>query len=106
MNRRVRSGVWGLASSLLLLTLPIARALNVHRRADAPSKNLALLLLFTALHWLIAGMSTEVTNLVFLASFVGLTLATWLGESFHQSEDNPPHGIARRHCGIRTGRIR
>jgi hypothetical protein len=33
------------------------------------------------LHMLLAGMTTEVTNLVFLASFLGLTISVLVGES-------------------------
>ena len=31
-------------------------------------------------HLLVAGMTTEITNLVFLGSFIGLTLAVLFGE--------------------------
>jgi hypothetical protein len=38
------------------------------------------MLLIFILHLLSAGMTTEVTNLVFLVSFIGLTLAVMLAE--------------------------
>ena len=37
------------------------------------------------LHMLLAGMTTEVTNLVFLASFLGLTISVLVGESIAHS---------------------
>jgi len=42
-------------------------------------------ILFLMLHMLSAGMTTEVTNLVFLASFLGLTISVLVSESITHS---------------------
>jgi uncharacterized membrane protein len=38
-------------------------------------------------HLLVAGMTTEITNLVFLGSFIGLTLAVFFGEQGQRYDD-------------------
>jgi hypothetical protein len=43
-------------------------------------KFLKLFLLFFMTHMIIAGMTTEVANLVFLASFLGISLAVLTGD--------------------------
>jgi membrane protein DedA with SNARE-associated domain len=42
-------------------------------------------------HFLLAGMTTEVTNLVFLSSFLGITLAVVIGDIFFFLKGNS-HG--------------
>jgi len=77
----VRSGIWGLASSISLLLVPIILAVNI--RNMYPSyrvKLIALFSLFFMIHMNVAGMTTEVTNLVFLSSFFGLTLSVLNGD--------------------------
>jgi hypothetical protein len=44
-------------------------------------KFLTLFLLIFMTHTIVAGMSTEVTNLVFLASFIGLSLSIFIGDT-------------------------
>jgi hypothetical protein len=46
----------------------------------------SLTLLVFISHLFIAGLTTEITNLVFLSSFIGLTLAVLLGEQIYLEE--------------------
>jgi O-antigen ligase len=80
INSAVRSGVWGLVSSTLLFAVVIYRACRGLIHGFGSSQLIALMLLIFILHLLSAGMTTEVTNLVFLVSFIGLTLAVMLAE--------------------------
>jgi hypothetical protein len=47
---------------------------------------ISLTLLVFISHLFIAGLTTEITNLVFLSSFIGLTLAVLLGEQIFLEE--------------------
>jgi O-antigen ligase len=78
----VRSGIWGLISSLGLLFIPFIFAIKIR------VKNISQTLLFITLsllifmsHMIIAGMTTEVTNLVFLGSFFGISLSILVGDA-------------------------
>ncbi len=83
----VRSGIWGLISSIALLFIPVIFAINIHSKST--SYNLKFLTLYSLIfmtHIIIAGMTTEVTNLVFLASFIGLSLSMFIGETLMYAE--------------------
>lgn len=83
LTNSVRSGVLGLISSVALFLLPIIWSIKMLRRAiDIDFKFFSLFILFFMLHMFLAGMTTEVTSLVFLASFLGLTISIFVGESF------------------------
>lgn len=90
LTKTVRSGIWGLLSSLAFFLLPMQWAIRQIRSQtkDAP-RHQALFILFFMLHLLIAGMTTEVTNLIFLGSFIGITMAVLLGESLYIAEKAP-----------------
>ena len=90
LTKTVRSGIWGLLSSLAFFLLPMQWAIRQIRSEtkDAP-RHQALFILFFMLHLLIAGMTTEVTNLIFLGSFIGITMAVLLGESLYIAEEAP-----------------
>jgi O-antigen ligase len=78
----VRSGIWGLISSLSLLFIPVLFAINIHaKNTNYTMKYLTVFLLFFMTHMIVAGMTTEVTNLVFLASFIGLSLSIFIGDT-------------------------
>jgi O-antigen ligase len=84
LTNAVRSGVWGLASSLAFFLYPILWSVRVLRQhVNQNSRFLGFFVLFLMLHLFIAGMTTEVTNLVFLASFSGLCIAIMVGEGLY-----------------------
>lgn len=77
----VRSGIWGLASASCFYLVFIFQST---RRFLSTENDLAKVISFAAMifmtHLIVAGMTTEITNLVFLGSFIGLTLAVLFGE--------------------------
>ena len=78
----VRSGIWGLISSIAILFIPVVFAINILSKSTSYTlKFLMLFLLIFMTHMIVAGMTTEVTNLVFLASFIGLTLSIFIGDT-------------------------
>ena len=80
LTSAVRSGIWGLASAIGFFAVPMAVSLRTLRRHPSPVDRLvALGLLVFIVQLLMAAMGTEVNNLVFLASFNGLTLAVGMG---------------------------
>jgi O-antigen ligase len=92
LTSAVRSGIWGLASSVAFFLVPILWAIKLlHRRFTTEYRFFGFFILFYMLHQWLAGMTTEVTNLAFLASFAGLTMAVMLGESMAlQPAESPP----------------
>ena len=78
----VRSGIWGLISSISLFFIPVVFALNIQSKSNSCiSKFISFFLLIFMTHMIVAGMTTEVTNLVFLASFIGLSLSIFIGDT-------------------------
>ena len=83
----VRSGIWGLISSIALLFTPVVFAINIQSKTNSYTlKFLMLFLLIFMTHMIVAGMTTEVTNLVFLASFIGLSLSIFIGDTLLYTE--------------------
>ena len=83
----VRSGIWGLISSVALLLIPVVFAINIQSKSTIYTlKFLTLFLLIFMIHMIVAGMTTEVTNLVFLASFIGLSLSIFIGDTLIYAE--------------------
>jgi O-antigen ligase len=77
----VKSGIWGLISSISLLFIPVVLTINFQSKSTSHTlKLLTLFLLIFMAHMIVAGMTTEVTNLVFLSSFFGLSLSIFIGE--------------------------
>ena len=86
LTSAVRSGIWGLVGSISFFLLPFIWAVKIlHKSVNADLKLFGFFILFLMLHMLLAGMTTEVTNLVFLASFLGLTISVIVGESVAHS---------------------
>jgi len=82
LTSAVRSGIWGLVSSIAFFLFPIIWAVKILQKSfNVDFKLFGFFILFLMLHMLLAGMTTEVTNLVFLASFLGLTISVLVGES-------------------------
>ena len=90
LTSAVRSGIWGLVSSIAFFLFPIIWAVRILQKSfNVDLKLFGFFILFLILHMLLAGMSTEVTNLVFLASFLGLTISVLVGESIaHSTKEN------------------
>lgn len=87
LTSAVRSGIWGLVSSITFFLFPIIWAIKILQKSIYVNLKLfGLFILFLMLHMLLTGMTTEVTNLVFLASFLGLTISVLVGESIAQSK--------------------
>jgi O-antigen ligase len=87
ITNAVRSGVWGLIASLSLFGVVFIRAIQGMRlKGNGEHRIVSLTLLVFISHLFIAGLTTEITNLVFLTSFIGLSLAVLLGEQIYLEE--------------------
>lgn len=80
ITNSVRSGIWGLSSSLILFFTPIYLSIKFYQF----SKFTALFLFYFTLHQFLAGLTTEVTNLTFLSSFFGFFISVLLGELLYK----------------------
>ena len=81
LTNSVRSGVWGLASSLALFLTPLFWGFKLIKNDQ---KYIGGFLTFFTIFYLITGLTTEVTNLVFLSSFLGITIAVTAGEGLYR----------------------
>jgi len=87
ITNAVRSGIWGLFASISLIAVVIIRAIQgIKLKSGSELRLVSLTLLVFIAHLFIAGLTTEITNLVFLSSFIGLTLAVLLGEQIYLEE--------------------
>ena len=78
----VRSGIWGLISSFALLFIPVVFAINIQSKITSYTlKFLTIFLIIFMTHMIVTGMTTEVTNLVFLSSFIGLSLSIFISDT-------------------------
>jgi len=80
VTQTVHSGVWGLVSSSALFGIVLYCAIYGIKWLSDSAWMVSFALLIFGCHLLLAGMSTEITNLVFLVSFTGLTATVMLGE--------------------------
>jgi O-antigen ligase len=78
----VRSGVWGLISSLAIFLVPLLFFARVVLQGGA-GNTVAFLGFCYVLMEFIAGMSTEVLNLKFTATFYACMLALWLAATLN-----------------------
>jgi O-antigen ligase len=86
LTSAVRSGIWALVSSIAFFLFPIIWAVRILQKSfNVDLKLFGFFILFLMLHMLLAGMTAEVTNLVTLASFLGLTISVLIGESIAYS---------------------
>lgn len=87
ITNTVRSGIWGLIASVSLFVVVFVRAIKGLRlKSTGEHRLISLTLLVFISHLFIAGLTTEITNLVFLSSFIGLTLAVLLGDQIYLEE--------------------
>jgi O-antigen ligase len=87
ITNAVRSGVWGLIASLSLFGVVFIRAIQgLNLKSNGEHRIVSLTLLVFISHLFIAGLTTEITNLVFLFSFIGLSMAVLLGEQIYLEE--------------------
>jgi len=81
LTNAVRSGVWGLFASLSLYIIPLYAALKGLRvNLNKEHQFVSIILLVSIIHLFFVGISTEVTNLTFLAAYIGIFYAVLLGE--------------------------
>lgn len=80
ITNTIRSGIWGLIASMLFYGVPIKRAIRGLVQVDQKLKIVSFNLLIFILHLFFAGLTTEVTNLVFLCSFIGISLSVMMAE--------------------------
>ena len=84
MTSTVRSGVWGLISSISLFIVPLVCSLKLRELKHSPTMQTILWFMWIFLgHQFLAGLSTEVTALIFQASFFGLCVAVGMGEAMY-----------------------
>jgi O-antigen ligase len=87
ITNAIRSGVWGLFASLSFFALIFTRAIQgIRNKTKCDHRLISITLLVFISHLFIAGLTTEITNLVFLSSFIGLTLSVLLGEQINLEE--------------------
>ena len=92
ITNSVRSGVWGLMATLGLFGVGFMRAIQgLSLKSTSDHRLVSLTLLVFISHLFIAGLTTEVTNLVFLSSFIGLTLAVLSGEQIYLEQELLQH---------------
>jgi O-antigen ligase len=77
----VRSGVFGLIATSSLFIVVFNRSVKgIGRQLTGRHELISINLLILISHLFLAGLVTEITNLAFLASFIGVVLAVLLGE--------------------------
>jgi O-antigen ligase len=82
----VRSGIWGLLSTLAIFLLPLAFLIQEAKEAAQQRASIALLGIgFIAIEF-ISGMSTEVLNLKFTATFYAGMLVVLLAAAYQQNK--------------------
>jgi O-antigen ligase len=87
ITKSVSSGIWGFIASISFFYVVISRAIQgIKLKSTGEHRIISLTLLVFISHLFIAGLTTEITNLVFLSSFIGLTLAVLLGEQIYLEE--------------------
>jgi O-antigen ligase len=93
ITKSVSSGIWGFIASIAFFCVVFLRAIQgVKLKSTGEHRIISLSLLVFISHLFIAGLTTEITNLVFLSSFIGLTLAVLLGEQIYL-EENCKHDL-------------
>jgi O-antigen ligase len=87
ITKSVSSGIWGFIASISFFYVVLLRAIQgIRQKSTGEHRIISLTLLVFISHLFIAGLTTEITNLVFLSSFIGLTLAVLLGEQIYLEE--------------------
>jgi O-antigen ligase len=79
VTNMVRSGIWGLFSSVALFTIPLALFIKGLRSRSVIVRNHALLAASYLICVIVSGMSTEVFNLKYAASFHAMMIAVFVG---------------------------
>jgi len=87
ITNSVKSGILGLISSVLLLAVPLYFSSKfILIKNNYELKIISTIFIITIIHLFITGLSTEITNLVFLSSFLGLTIAVYAGNLIYLNE--------------------
>jgi O-antigen ligase len=85
----VRSGIWGLMSSVCLfagVTYMAIRGMCMKISMEHSAISFALLIVIV--HLFFTGLTTEITNLTFLSAFIGSIVSVLLGEKILLEENN------------------
>jgi len=87
ITNSVRSGIWGLLASISFFAVFILRAIQgLKLEISREHKFFSITILLFISHLFFAGLTTEISNLVFSSSFIGFTLAVLLGEQIYLEE--------------------
>jgi O-antigen ligase len=84
----VRSGIWGLISSVALFLIPALYFLNNARSKPEHQRNVALLGLAFLTCQFVSSLSMELLNLRYAASFYGLMLSIFCGQLLFYASQN------------------
>ena len=79
----VRSGIWGLFSSIAIFAVPAIFFMKYLRTGLKQQKSFALIGMCYVLSTFVSGLTTEVLNLKFTASFYAIFLAVIMGSILH-----------------------
>jgi O-antigen ligase len=86
ITNAARSDVWGLIANLSLFGGGVRTIQGLRLKSTSEYRLVSLTLLVFISHLFITGLTTEITNLVFLSSFIGLKLAVLLVEQIYLKE--------------------
>jgi len=86
MTNAVRSGIWGVIATLAVFLVPFVLFCKAFRSTSSVRSANALLGLTFVVCQLVSGLSTEVLNLKFTASFYAILIACLCGSSIIRHE--------------------
>lgn len=89
ITNMVRSGIWGLMGSMMLLSMPLAFFIKGLHSESVGIRRHALLALSYFVCVIVSSMSTEVFNLKYTASFHAMMLASFSGTLFALMRKDP-----------------
>ena len=85
----VRSGIWGLMSSVCLFAGVAYLAIRgMRKKISVEHSAISFALLVVIVHLFFTGLTTEITNLTFLSAFIGSIISVLLGEKIFLEENN------------------
>jgi O-antigen ligase len=84
----VRSGIWGLISSVALFLMPALFFIRNMRNKQAMQRDVAFMALAFLTCQFVSSLSMELLNLRYAASFYGLMIAIFCGQILFYSVNN------------------
>lgn len=83
ITNSVRSGIWGLISSLFFFFFVFHKAIvGIKSKISKDSQFVSLCLLVIILQLFFASMTTEITNLTFLSAFIGIMISLCMSQQY------------------------